>query len=184
MGDERAQKPISEIIDPLLPDGGMADAPAELRLFGFDSDLCIKEKKVSKVLKVRSPPTMLRIGLRKGREIFVTPNHRFFVLNEEGSFDIRRADELHVGDYIPTVTKLPKSPQRIRSVNLAIELGQLRGRKGRAGDAKEVDELCRSEGRAARKRAEGNARADVGSSIQQWSTQENSGISLWHGRLV
>src|SRR6266516_3548868 len=35
MGDERYQKPISEIIDPLLPAGGMADAPAELRLFGF-----------------------------------------------------------------------------------------------------------------------------------------------------
>src|SRR5437879_11486368 len=68
MGDERAQKPISEIIDPLLPDGGMADAPAELRLFGFDSDLCIKEKKVSKVLKARNTPTMHRIGPRTQRE--------------------------------------------------------------------------------------------------------------------
>src|SRR2546426_592256 len=67
---------------------------------------------------------MLRIGLRKGREIFVTPNHRFFVLNEEGGFDIRRADELHIGDYLPTTTNLPKSSQRIRSVNLAIELSQ------------------------------------------------------------
>jgi hypothetical protein len=124
MGDERSQKPISEIIDPLLPDGGMADAPAELRLFSFDSNLRLMEKKVSKVLKVRSPPTMLRVGLRKGREIFVTPNHRFFVLNEEGGFDIRRADELHVGDYLPIATNLPKSPQRIRSVNLAIELSR------------------------------------------------------------
>ncbi|HYT00237.1 MAG TPA: DNA polymerase domain-containing protein [Thermoplasmata archaeon] len=124
MGDERYQKPISEIIDPLLPAGGMADAPAELRLFGFDPDLRLMEKKVSKVLKVRSPPTMLRIGLRKGRDIVVTPNHRFFVLNEEGGFDIRRADGLHVGDYLPTATNLPKSPQRIRSVNLAIELSQ------------------------------------------------------------
>src|SRR2546426_1288927 len=67
---------------------------------------------------------MLRIGLRKGREIFVTPNHRFFVLNEEGGFDIRRADERHIGDYIQTAMNLPKSSQRIRSVNLAIELGQ------------------------------------------------------------
>src|SRR5256885_1586177 len=73
MGDERSQKPISDIIDPLLLDGGMADAPAELRLFGFDSNLRLMEKKVSKVLKVRSPPKMLRVGLRKGREIFVTP---------------------------------------------------------------------------------------------------------------
>jgi len=124
MDDERSQKPISEIIDPLLLDGGMADAPAELRLFGFDSNLRLMEKKVSKVLKVRSPATMLRIGLKKGREIFVTPNHRFFVLNKEGGFDTRRADELHVGDYLPTATNLPKSPQRIRSVNLAIELNQ------------------------------------------------------------
>jgi len=124
MNDQRLLKPISEVIDPLLPDGGIADAPAELRLFGFDSDLRLMEKKASKVLKVRSPPTMLRVGLRKGREIFVTPNHRFFVLNEEGGFDIRRADELHVGDYLPTTTNLPKSPQRIRSVNLAIELSQ------------------------------------------------------------
>src|SRR5207245_11382333 len=124
MGDERSQKPISEIIGPLLPDGSMADAPAELRLFGFDSNLRLMEKKVSKVLKVRSPPTMLRIGLRKGREIFATPNHRFFVLNKEGGFDTRRADELHVGDYLPTATNLPKSPKRISSVNLEIEMRQ------------------------------------------------------------
>src|SRR5256885_10729495 len=106
MGYERSQKPISETIGPLLPDGGMADAPTELRLFGFDSNLRLLEKKVSKVLKVRSPPTMLRVELRKGREIVVTPNHRFFVLNEEGGFDIRRADELHIGDYLPTTTNL------------------------------------------------------------------------------
>src|SRR5438874_1043312 len=63
MNGQRLLKPISEIIDPLLPDGGMADAPDELRLFGFDSNLCLVEKKASKVLKVKSPPTMLRIGL-------------------------------------------------------------------------------------------------------------------------
>src|SRR3989454_8318277 len=67
---------------------------------------------------------MLRIGLRKGQEILVPPNHRFFVIKEEGALDIRRADELHMGDYIPTAMNLPKSSQRIRSVNLAIELGQ------------------------------------------------------------
>jgi DNA polymerase elongation subunit (family B) len=114
MNGQLSLKPISEIIDPLLSDGGMADAPAELRLFGFDSDLRLTEKQVSKILKVRSPPTMLRIRLRKGREICATPNHRFFVLNETGSLDIRRADELHVGDYLPIATDLPQKPHPIQ----------------------------------------------------------------------
>ena len=124
MGDQRSQKPISEIIDPLLPDGGMADAPAELRVFGFDSNLRLAEKQASKVLKVRSPPTMLRIRLQKGREICVTPNHRFFVLNGEGGLDTKRADELHVGDHLPTTSYLPPSPQQTNSVNLAVELSR------------------------------------------------------------
>jgi DNA polymerase elongation subunit (family B) len=126
--DQLSVKPISEIIDPLLPNGGMADAPAELRLFGFDSNLRLTEKRASKILKVRSPPTMVRIALQKGREIVATPNHRFFVLNEEGSLDVRRADELHVGNYLPITANLPQSPQQVRSVNLAIELrGKLTG---------------------------------------------------------
>lgn len=124
MDDQLSLKPISEIIDRLLPDGGMADAPAELRLFGFDSNLRLTEKKASKILKVRSPPTMLRVRLRKGREIFVTPNHRFFVLNGKGGLDVRRADELHVGDYLPTAIDLPQNPQRVHSVNLPIELSR------------------------------------------------------------
>jgi DNA polymerase elongation subunit (family B) len=121
---QRLLKPISEIIDPTLPEGGMADAPADLRLFGFDSNLRLAEKKVSKVLKVRSPPTMLRIRLQKGREICATPNHRFFVLNEEGGLNVKRADELHVGDHLPTTSDLPQSPRQINSVNLAIELSR------------------------------------------------------------
>ncbi|HYY48035.1 MAG TPA: LAGLIDADG family homing endonuclease [Thermoplasmata archaeon] len=122
--DQFSLRPISEIIDPLLPHGGMTDAPSELRLFGFDSNLRLTEKKASKILKVRSPPTMHRIRLRKGREILATPNHRFFVLNQEGGFDIKRADELHVGDYLPTTTELPQSPERVCSVNLAIVLSE------------------------------------------------------------
>jgi DNA polymerase elongation subunit (family B) len=128
MDNQLSLKPISEIIDPLLPDGGMADAPAELRLFGFDSNLRLTEKKASKILKIRSPPSMLRIRLRKGREIFATPNHRFFVLNGNGGLDVKRADELDVGDYFPTAIHLPQNPQRVHSVNLAIELsGKLTG---------------------------------------------------------
>src|SRR3989475_541725 len=107
-------KPISEIIDPLLPKGGMADAPAGLRLFGFDSNLIPTEKKAAKVLKVQSPPTMLRIGLQRGQEIVATPNHRFFVLNGKGGLDVRRADELHVGDFLTAATDLP---QNLRSIH-------------------------------------------------------------------
>ncbi len=116
MHDQIFRKPISEIIDPLLPDGGMADAPTELRLFGFDSNLRLTEKKAAKVLKVRSPPIMFRVELQRGPEIFVTPNHRFFVRTEKGSLDIRRADELHVGNNLPIATDLPQNPPTIRGV--------------------------------------------------------------------
>ncbi|HWM51616.1 MAG TPA: DNA polymerase domain-containing protein, partial [Thermoplasmata archaeon] len=106
MNGQRLLKPISEIIDPLLPDGGMADAPDELRLFGFDSNLRLTEKKAAKVLKVKSPPNMLRIGLQGGQEIVATANHRFFVLNDKDGLDVRRADELYVGDYLTAATDL------------------------------------------------------------------------------
>ena len=117
-------KPISEIVDPLLTNSGVTDAPTGLRLFGFDSNLRLMEKNVSKVLKVRSPSTMVRIGLQKGREIFATPNHRFFVLGREGGLDIKRADQLKVGDYLPASTNLLQSPKRVDRVNLATELSR------------------------------------------------------------
>jgi len=121
MSGHRLLKPISEIVDPLLPDGGMADAPAELQLFGFDSNLRLTEKKAAKVLKVQSPPTMLRIGLQRGQEIVATPNHRFFVLNGKGGLDVRRADELHVGDFLTAATDLP---QNLRSIHDAKREGK------------------------------------------------------------
>src|SRR5438128_2460845 len=119
MNGQRLMKPISEIIDPLLPDGGMADAPDELRLFGFDSNLCLVEKKASKVLKVKSPPTMLRIGLQKGQEIVATPNHRFFVLSVKDGLDVRRADELHIGDYLTATTNLPRDSHSVHDAKRA-----------------------------------------------------------------
>jgi len=122
MDDRLGLRPISKIIDPLLPEGGMADAPGSLRLFGFDSNLRLTEKKASKMLKARSPPTMFRIRLRKGREITATPNHRFFVLNGQGGLDVKRADKLQVGDYLPIATDLPQDCQRVHSVNLAVVL--------------------------------------------------------------
>ena len=97
----------------------MTDAPAELRLFGFDSNLRLTEKKVAKVMKVRSPPTMLRIKLWKDREICATLNHRFFVLSEKGGLDVRRADELQVGDYLPIATNLPQSPDPVHNAKRA-----------------------------------------------------------------
>src|SRR2546427_7997866 len=67
---------------------------------------------------------MLRLGFRRGQKFFAPPTPLFFVLKKEGGLDTRRADEWQVGDYPPAATNLPKSPQRIRSVNLAIELSQ------------------------------------------------------------
>jgi len=124
MGDLLCQKPISEIIDPLLPREGVAEAPSELRLFGYDSALNLVEKSVAKIMRIRSPPRMIRIRLQKGREISTTPNHRFYVLNERGRLDVKRADELRVGDYVPIATELPRDPPRIGSINLAMQLAK------------------------------------------------------------
>lgn len=123
-GGRYYQKPIAEVIDPLSPEEGIVEAPEDLRVFGYDSHLNMVEKKVSQLLKVRSPPHVVRIRLQKGREIFATPNHRFYVLNKQGSLDLKRADELQLGDYLPIATNLPEIPSRIRSLNLATRLSE------------------------------------------------------------
>ncbi len=116
------QKSISEIIDPFLPEKGILEPPQDLRVLGYDSGLNIVEKKVSKIMKLRSPPRMVRIRLQKGREIFATPNHGFFVLTNRGDLERRNAENLRVGDYLPVATTLPRKYSGIRSVNLAARL--------------------------------------------------------------
>src|SRR5438034_1117281 len=76
MNGQRLLKPISEIIDPLLPDRpGIASVPKDLRAVGFDNRMRLVEKPIRKLIKSLAPKTLLQISLQGGRNLLVTPNH-------------------------------------------------------------------------------------------------------------
>ncbi|HEV8338336.1 MAG TPA: DNA polymerase domain-containing protein [bacterium] len=98
--------PIGEIVDSYLPgEQWGTQAVTELTVGGIDSELRVCAKPVKLVMKALAPAKMLRVKMRWGRELLVTPNHRCYVLHG-GRLRVVRADELHVGDWVPLVGSL------------------------------------------------------------------------------
>lgn len=98
---------IEDIVNRYLPDKtGTVECKDKLRVFGFDHDLCPREKRVAKVMKARSPKELLNIKIDGDRELLVTPNHRFFIFQGTKDFEVRMADELRAGDLIPVASKV------------------------------------------------------------------------------
>ena len=71
----------------------------------LENDLKIKDSMPIKLVKKPSPPSLIEIKLR-GDSLKVTPEHRFFMLNE-GMIIERFAEDLKKGDLIAAVDKLP-----------------------------------------------------------------------------
>ncbi len=114
---------IEDVVNRYLPDkAGIEECKDELRIFGFDKELCPHEKRVARVVKARGPEELLKIKIRGNRELLVTPNHRFFVFNGSKDFEVRTADELKPGDLVPVVTKVPLGWTTSAAINLAREL--------------------------------------------------------------
>jgi len=93
--------PIREIVDAYLPGDRYGEVPADdLFVTGIDENLKTVVKQVRSVIKSPVPSTMIRMRLRWGREMVMTPNHRCYVL-QNGQLKSKRADELKVGDWVP-----------------------------------------------------------------------------------
>jgi len=98
--------PIREIVDAYLPgQQGGQKLVEDLAVMGIDPDLHNSVKRVSHVSKVPAPSRMIRMKLRWGRELLMTPNHRCYVL-QNGQLRIKQADQLGTGDWIPIAVSL------------------------------------------------------------------------------
>ena len=98
-------KRIADVVDPHLPDRpGIASVPKDLRAVGFDNRMRLVEKPIRKLIKSLAPKTLLQISLQGGRNLLVTPNHRFFVSTASG-LTRKRADALRIGHKIPVATE-------------------------------------------------------------------------------
>jgi len=98
--------PIRDIVEAYLPGQQWGQEQVEdLAVAGIDSNLCNSVKPVHYVSKVPAPPKMIRIKLRWGRELLMTANHRCYVL-QDGELQIKRADQLETGDWVPLAVSL------------------------------------------------------------------------------
>ncbi|MFQ6012801.1 MAG: DNA polymerase domain-containing protein [Thermoplasmata archaeon] len=143
--------PISETIDPYLPEGpGVIPAPRDMCAYGLDDEGRPVEKPIKKLIKSPAPKTMLRISLVGGRELVVTPNHQFFV-QSEGSLERKRADSLEVGERLSIAGGWkPNGEHLAQSLNVAYVLS-------RNNDLKDL-ECWRVRGPGIRKRMQSHFR--------------------------
>ncbi len=118
INDEYRVARIEQVIDRYLRNEGQVEPPDVLHVLGPDRDLRVVEKRVKKIIKARAPENILAIATQGGRRILATPNHRFFVLSNNGSLTEKRADELAVGDFLPEYASIPLENHPQESLNV------------------------------------------------------------------
>lgn len=100
--------PIRNIVDAYLPGvAGEQEPVDDLAVVGIDRELRSCVKSVKNVIKAPAPAKMIRMRLRWGRELLMTPNHRCYVL-QDGRLQVKRADQLAVGDWIPLAVSMDR----------------------------------------------------------------------------
>ncbi len=96
--------PIREIVDVHLPADATGVKPVDdLSVIGIDDHLLPRIRSVRHAIKMPAPQAMIRARLKWNRELLMTPDHPCYVL-EDGHLQIKRADQLTVGDGIPIAT--------------------------------------------------------------------------------
>src|SRR5207244_1703103 len=79
-------------------------APVEdLAVIGVDHTLRMCVKPVRQAIKMPAPAKMVRMKLKRGRDLLMTPDHLCYVM-QEGRLQTRRADQLTLEDSIPIAT--------------------------------------------------------------------------------
>ncbi|MBI3950001.1 MAG: hypothetical protein HY314_06055 [Acidobacteria bacterium] len=98
--------PIREIVGSYFSAAQWGMRPVEeLAVPGIGADLRNTMKPVTHVIKVPAPPQMIRVKLRWGRSLLLTPDHLCYVL-QDGRLQVKRADQLAAGDWIPMAATL------------------------------------------------------------------------------
>ena len=77
----------------------------DLEILTLDNNLKIQPKKVTCVWKRKAPEHLIRVKTKTGREVEVTPEHPFFIVNN-GSIEGIRADQISKGIQIATPRKV------------------------------------------------------------------------------
>ncbi len=88
-----------EIVD--VGDGACVECGEDLWIFTMTPDLKVIKARVERVWRRTSPPEMIEIHLASGKEVTVTPEHPFFVI-ENGFVTQKRADGLNENEFIAT----------------------------------------------------------------------------------
>src|SRR3989338_1692732 len=132
-------RPIKEIVEEELAKGdvtrtedGFYSASTNFETWAFNPRTAKMEKKpISRVWKRTAPEKMVRITTQTGKQIEVTPEHPFFILN--GELEKKKAGELVGGEFIPAPRKLnitPSEPELIKIPFLKhLETQSMNGKK-------------------------------------------------------
>ncbi len=117
--------PIREIVDAHLPTGEPGIKQVDnLAVIGIDDHLRPCVKPVRNMIKSPAPRTMIRVRLRWNREVLMTPDHPCYVL-ENGQLQIKRADQLAVGEWIPLATSWKDvADTSVEAIDLIAELNR------------------------------------------------------------
>ncbi len=95
----------------------IAKSYSQIKVASLDQDHRIKYVSLKRVSKRMFKGHILKIGLEKGRTLYVTPDHPMLILQKDG-FAITAAEHLKVGDYIPVIKHLPNSLDKVDEINL------------------------------------------------------------------
>ncbi|KPV62046.1 MAG: DNA polymerase [Candidatus Bathyarchaeota archaeon BA1] len=66
-------------------------------------------RRVFQCVRHRLNHEMLEIELKSGASIRVTPEHKMYVLDEEGELTIKKAADIHCGEWLPLLSQMPSS---------------------------------------------------------------------------
>jgi len=109
---------IGEFIDSLVGDAtGVIECPTDVFVAGIGHDLKARYCKVRRLIKQPNDQKLLHVRMKDGREVVVTPDHPFFVLNS-GELNVKPANELEIDDFVPVAKRIPPPPAERSMVDL------------------------------------------------------------------
>jgi DNA polymerase elongation subunit (family B) len=116
---------IGDFIDGLVGDRvGVIECPPGVFVAGVGHDHKAKYCKVARLIKKPNDQKLLSFVMEDGRKIVTTPDHPFFTLRK-GKLEVKAAEELEIGEVVPTARKISSSNNRIERIDLIERLGEL-----------------------------------------------------------
>ncbi|MDW8027742.1 MAG: phosphoribosylformylglycinamidine synthase subunit PurL, partial [Armatimonadota bacterium] len=117
--------PIGDYCEQVIKEFKKSHSTESIEILSFELDTQQPYwAKVKKIFK-RSTSHLLEISTAMGRRLKVTPDHLFLVWNK-GTWLIKQANQLKLGDYLPLLLELPNEPSPTQSLDLIELLGSQR----------------------------------------------------------